>query len=835
MTFDQSSITNTNTAAYAGSSGTYTGTSSGTYTGTSTTTGSWADSTHSVIWMTRGNVLRGMGLSRQPWGKRIASLVLIAAMMLLAQANLIDVYGGVATWAIAAVPATLLGAIIALAGMLPALRLWWQIVFLAFAQFIIGPVVTLSSTTSHYVIPTLKTLSSGWEMTFGSFKYIISVDPPLGTQDGVLMAVWTIGLWLTFFTGVFAINANAWLSLVGVLPLAAAVAVCALLGTDSGWQRAICGIAFALLLIIWLSWRLELLEGGRWISALIIVVLAAGLAFEGTLLVPQDRFVLRDRYDPPLSPYDYTSPLSGMRSYIKNHKDDTLLTVTDLPAGSTIRLAVMDRFDGNVWNLSDSTMAADSSNYHRVGTTIRNNVKGRKFAATFTVNRGLSDYWLPMTGTASGVTFEHEDDADSFYYNTDTDSAIIPAGTRKGLTYTESGIIARKPTDKQISSAAAARITQPEAQDVPDSASKLATSIAGGQSSGGAAATALADTLKDSGWFSHGLEGDHPSDAGHGNYRINKLLAGTAMVGDSEQYASAMALMARDLGLPSRVVLGFLPKNEDGEITDARTEKTSGNGTKIEFTGNDVTAWVEIKLQGLGWVAFYPTPKETKMPDENQNLTPPNPQTLVRQPPVPLTDPLRDQTQAKGQSSLAGADADDSPTNLFWARFWRVTRKVALYGSPLWTLLIACGLILMFKAILLARARRHGSPKARVAAGWNAIRMLAEQSGITAKGTRRDQAGAIARQLGTDDQALIQLGREADYATFSGQDIESGQATTYWTGVDQLRKAMLASLPRFRRIRTRLSLKSVAILSNGHAAKPHTTHVKRTRKKGKAS
>lgn len=176
MTFDQSSITNTNTAAYAGSSGTYTGTSSGTYTGTSTTTGSWADSTHSVIWMTRGNVLRGMGLSRQPWGKRIASLVLIAAMMLLAQANLIDVYGGVATWAIAAVPATLLGAIIALAGMLPALRLWWQIVFLAFAQFIIGPVVTLSSTTSHYVIPTLKTLSSGWEMTFGSFKYIISVD-----------------------------------------------------------------------------------------------------------------------------------------------------------------------------------------------------------------------------------------------------------------------------------------------------------------------------------------------------------------------------------------------------------------------------------------------------------------------------------------------------------------------------------------------------------------------------------------------------------------------------------------------------------------------------------
>mgnify|MGYP002227035718 FL=1 len=104
------------------------------------------------------------------------------------------------------------------------------------------------------------------------------------------------------------------------------------------------------------------------------------------------------------------------------------------------------------------------------------------------------------------------------------------------------------------------------------------------------------------------------------------------MVGDSEQYASAMALMARSLGLPSRVVLGFLPKDDEGEISESRTEE-QGTTTITKFTGNDVTAWVEIKLDGYGWVAFYPTPKETKVPDENQNLTPPNPQTLVRQPP----------------------------------------------------------------------------------------------------------------------------------------------------------------------------------------------------------
>ena len=43
--------------------------------------------------------------------------------------------------------------------------------------------------------------------------------------------------------------------------------------------------------------------------------------------------------------------MSGMRAYLKEHKADTLLTVRNLPAGASVRLAVMDRFDGNVWNL----------------------------------------------------------------------------------------------------------------------------------------------------------------------------------------------------------------------------------------------------------------------------------------------------------------------------------------------------------------------------------------------------------------------------------------------------------------------------------------------------
>lgn len=769
-----------------------------------TLTGSWADSTHSVIWMTSSGKHRPPISTRRPASRQFAGLLTTALLTLAAASNLIDVYGSPAAWAAAAVPATVIGCLVALAGSIEALRLWWQSLFMALAQLVVGPVLLLNETTIAHIIPTLRTLTRGWTSTLGSFKYVLSIDPPTGTANGSLLAVWTICLWFAMFTGIFAVAQDGRLTMLAIIPVIANTAVCALLGTADGYHRSVIGTAVAVVLVIWISARWGLLELNRWISSTIIVALAAVLAMGACLTVPQDRTILRDHYDPPLSPYDYTSPLSGMRSYIKDHRDDTLLTVTDLPAGSTVRLAVMDRFDGNVWNLSDSTMSAGSSNYHRVGTTIENDAKGTEFVATFTVDEGLSDYWLPMAGAASNVTFEHEDDADSFYYNTATNSAIYASKTTSGLTYTETGVMPTVPTDDQIGKANASSVSQPQARNVPDSVDRLATAVAGGLSKDGETALALTSELKESGWFSHGLAGDYPSSSGHGNYRIDQLLAGTAMVGDSEQYASAMALMARSLGLPSRVVLGFLPKNEEGDISEERTER-HGESTTIEFTGNDVTAWVEIKLDGYGWVPFYPTPKETKVPDENQNLTPPNPQTLVRQPPVPLTDPLRDDTQANGKSSIGGSDADESSTNLFWQRFERIAKKVAIYGSPLWLAITVCALLLGIKAFALARARKHGDARQRVTAGWRSVEALARQSGLDFNGTRRDQARAIGRQLGVDADLLLALCDEADYAAFSGSEVREEHARRYWRNVDTARGLILGSLPPIQRWKTMLS------------------------------
>jgi transglutaminase-like putative cysteine protease len=70
--------------------------------------------------------------------------------------------------------------------------------------------------------------------------------------------------------------------------------------------------------------------------------------------------------------------------------------------------------------------------------------------------------------------------------------------------------------------------------------------------------------------------------------------------GYCEQFATAMAVMARSLGLPSRVVLGFTP----GSVVD------QADGSElIVVQERNAHAWVEIWMDGQGWTRFDPTPR----------------------------------------------------------------------------------------------------------------------------------------------------------------------------------------------------------------------------------
>jgi transglutaminase-like putative cysteine protease len=66
--------------------------------------------------------------------------------------------------------------------------------------------------------------------------------------------------------------------------------------------------------------------------------------------------------------------------------------------------------------------------------------------------------------------------------------------------------------------------------------------------------------------------------------------------GYCEQFSTAMAVMARHIGIPSRVVLGFTPGNllDDGRVV---------------VRARNAHAWVELWMPAQGWIRFDPTPR----------------------------------------------------------------------------------------------------------------------------------------------------------------------------------------------------------------------------------
>jgi transglutaminase-like putative cysteine protease len=66
--------------------------------------------------------------------------------------------------------------------------------------------------------------------------------------------------------------------------------------------------------------------------------------------------------------------------------------------------------------------------------------------------------------------------------------------------------------------------------------------------------------------------------------------------GYSKQFAASMAILARTLNIPARVILGFAP----GEV--------AADGT-VTVLSSDTHAWVELWFDTQGWVRFDPTPR----------------------------------------------------------------------------------------------------------------------------------------------------------------------------------------------------------------------------------
>jgi transglutaminase-like putative cysteine protease len=123
--------------------------------------------------------------------------------------------------------------------------------------------------------------------------------------------------------------------------------------------------------------------------------------------------------------------------------------------------------------------------------------------------------------------------------------------------------------------------------DFPSSVADTARTVTAGSESSYDAALALQT------WFRQEFDYSLDVQAGHGNSAIEVFLR--QRVGYCEQFAASYAAMARTLGMPSRVAVGYTAglRQPDGWFS---------------VRGQNAHAWPEIWFDGLGWVPFEPTP-----------------------------------------------------------------------------------------------------------------------------------------------------------------------------------------------------------------------------------
>ncbi|MHB8436386.1 MAG: transglutaminase-like domain-containing protein [Acidimicrobiales bacterium] len=382
-------------------------------------------------------------------------------------------------------------------------------------------------------------------------------------------------------------------------------------------------------------------------------------------------------------------------------------------------------------------------------------------------------------GRATGVP------TGAFLYNQATNDAVVTTGLSAGDAYRFSAWVPTVPSARVLADASAAPVSLPPLTQVPQAVAVKAEHITQSISGDFAKAYALAKWLRDTGAFSNGLIGQLPSLPGHGSLRMAQFFAPPAPIGDAEQYASAMALMARSIGLPSRVVLGVVVNRPKS----------------MRITGRDVTAWTEIDLAGVGWYPFNCTPPPTRM--------------RVLSSAAPRSQAGVTHSNRLPSSSPAGSPAAVNGATRTGVRQVRRHNRTAQRAGGVPSLLLQLGLpALLFTWVLASviwlkhrrRSRRRRSPtvSGRILGGWRELVDVARDLGIAlpVTGTRSE----VLAVLGIGDVFLAQ---SADAAAFGPGEPPDDLASRYWEELDGAVGRLRVRVGRLRRAAALLNPRSL--------------------------
>jgi transglutaminase-like putative cysteine protease len=750
--------------------------------------------------------------------KRLADGGIVTVLVGLALAPMIPVFGlpGIL---IPGLGGLLLGASVAALCAWRRLQPLLTMAVMAAGYLLFGPAIALPEMASQRVLPSLE--AEQWLLTglTGVWRRLLTVELPVGGGGGFGLAPFLLAYIGTTVGASLAIRLPYRSAALGALAPIGVTVVAVIMGARESVAAVVLGLAVGLGGAVWAAWRSKTLQLRRAVAVTVTLAIAAAAGLGGGLVsAERDRLVVRELLEPPFDPRDYPSPLASYRRYIKNDlKSKVLLRAADLPSGGVVKLAVMDYFDGLVWNVAGGGAGQASGNFGRMPL---------RQAAEESATILLEDYdtdlpWLYSVGSPTAVTF-FGDRAPSLRealrVNAVTGSLVLPPTRPESVTYSvETAWGTYRPPLDAIAAAAAGSTIQPVSVRV-QAADMTAANVTREATTAGAKALALEQFLQN-GYYSDGQEGQAEGAnrvealAGHGADRINSLLNSEIMVGNAEQYASAMAVMAQSLGLPARVVMGYAPSYGEQAATDSTKQGPQGDGTAAgthTFTGADMTAWVEIELATLGWVPFFPTPNRQDSPEEAEQQQDPQPEPQIVQPPPPEAKPSEPPDEEMAPVPVSSAKPIALPTEPF-----QFSTALVATLSAVGLLLVLAGamaLVLLLKSRRRNRRQLRGPPSSRIVAGWEEIldqlhdMRFEPLDGSASAMTRTEvasQGPPVVRA------ALGRLATQSDAAAFGSLAIGERHAVEYWNGVAAASQMLRGQLGWWARLRSGLSWSSL--------------------------
>ncbi|MEP6480497.1 MAG: transglutaminase-like domain-containing protein [Rhodoglobus sp.] len=712
--------------------------------------------------------------------------------------------------------ALVVGSAVAIAGAI--LRWGSPVVMLAtiIAFLVVGVPVAVPTKAQYGVFPTFEGLLDLVTGVALSWKQLLTISLPVADYQALLVPALVLVL-VTVVVGL-TIALRARRGEPAVLAPIALFILATAFGPNFPSRPLDAPIALLVVVLLWITWlrwyrrraaiRLLLnqsaaatgaavvsprgepgLPGVRTTLAtlLILAIASAGaVAIVGWLPPTADRTVLRTAIQPPFDPRNYVSPLSGFRKYFTEPTvSSVLFRVTGLPKDGRIRIATMDTYDGVVYAVGSSALTSESGSFTRVPSAYdQSGVKGDHVTLGVTIH-DYSSVWLPTAGKFESVDFSGTRAGalrDAFYYNDVSGTAAVIGGVESGDSYTLKAVLPDQPTTSEISTLQPGSATVPKAKSVPDALTAKLEEYVGKVQGAGPRLAAMLSGLAAEGYISHGIGADEPaSRSGHAADRISELMTAPRMVGDAEQYAVAAALMADDIGFPTRVVFGFVPSG----------------GT---VTGADVSAWIEVNTAQYGWVTIDPTPPfreiPPEQPEDNTQVT--RPQTIV---PPPVT-----QSETFDRPSTPDTQQDLPPDLDQVLQF-----VLGLLRVGAWVLvgvaIVLAPFIVVIAAKLRRRRLRRSAPNIvdRISGGWQEFEDSVIDHGISpAASATRSEVASIAG--GQQSQVLAAV---ADRAVFSPGEPDAADADSVWRAVDELEASLDEGLTRWQRIAVRISLRSL--------------------------